>query len=781
MKQIIVLMLIVMTGLSPVAAQKSEHTIRLAGLQAQVEVIFDRMGIPHIYAENVHDLFLTQGYIEASERWWQMEWQRRSASGRLAELAGSAYVEHDTYFRTLGFERVAALDLAAMSGETRGALEAYAVGVNAYLHDKSPQDAALEYQYLEHSVAAVEPWTVIDSILWLKAMSERLSMNYTVEIARTALIEEVGPLGAVLIPPYPYGQHPVITEPGQLSFSSSEETVIAAGNYDPGIGSNSWVVSGELTDTGLPLLANDPHLGIQLPSIWYELGLHCVEVDEDCPFDMVGFSFVGTPGIAIGHNRHIAWGATNVGADVQDLYILRLNPDNPLQYWYNDEWIDFEVFEEMIEVASGETIELRVLNSIWGPVITDPNDEGEILALRWTSLEANTAFDAFLRLNKARNWEEFREAMRYFDAPVQNIIYADVEGNIGYQMPGNIPLRAEGHDGKVPVDGSSEQYAWQGFIPFDELPVLYNPPAGYIVTANNAVVGPDYPYPIIDVFSYGWRAKRIETLLQQLTVVTMDDMAAIQGDAYNQKADFLIPALQGLETDDPLLVDAIEWLTAWDRQNDMESSRAALFEMFWQEFLQQAIVDDFGSIPAGGSDLEWYLVSVLIDAPRNFLWDDRRTPDMTETLDDLMQAALMRAWERMVTDYGDDPEQWAWGDLHIARFTGPPEVRTTPEGADLFQVEVRAAGGNSHVNATGWNVGTSFEVVSIPSMRMIADVADWNASLGVNSLGQSGWPGDPHFRDQVDLWRLVEYRPIWFDRPQVEADVETVWTLIPSP
>ncbi len=785
LKRLSILMVVFVALLPPGAdARQSAQTIDIPGLQAPVEVVFDQMGIPHIYASNSHDLFLAQGYVEATHRWWQMEWQRRLASGRLSELAGESYVQSDTYYRTLGFEYVAALDLAVMSDETRVVLEAYSDGVNAYLRDKTPEEAAIEYRYLAHKPDRVEDWTVFDSIVWQKSMSERLSMNYVVEIARAALLEEVGPMGAVLIPPYPYGEHPVITEPGEIDYRQSSAVeqssmVVLPGGYQPGIGSNSWVVSGDLTDTGLPMLANDPHLSIQLPSIWYEIGLHCVEVSEVCPFDMVGFSFTGTPGIAIGHNQHIAWGATNVGADVQDLYIIRLNPNNSLQYLFNGDWVDFEVADETITVAGGDAVEVQVLNSVWGPVISDPDDKGRVLALRWTSLEANTAFDAFLLLNKARNWEEFREAMRYFDAPVQNIVYADIEGNIGYQMPGSIPLRAEGHDGTVPIDGSTDQYAWQGSVPFEELPSLYNPDAGYIVSANNAVVGEDYPYPIIDVFSFGWRAKRIEMLLQQLDVITLDDMTAIQGDNYNQKADFLIPVLQEIEIDDPTLNEAVEWLAVWDRQNDMESSQAALFETFWQEFLTRAIVDEFGVIPAGGGDMEWYLVRLLIDVPRNFLWDDRRTPDVTETRDDLMRAALEQAWERMVEDYGDDPERWAWGDLHIARFVGPPQVRTTPEADALFRVEVRTAGGNSIINSTGWNVGASFDVIQVPSMRVVMNVADWDTSIGVNSLGQSGKPDDPHFRDQVDLWRHHEYRPVWFSREQTLADAEMIWNLVP--
>ncbi len=802
----------------PTQAQ-SDQTLQIDGLQASVTVIYDQMGFPHIYAENMHDLFMAQGFVEASHRWWQMEWWRHLSAGRLSEIAGESALDTDIYNRTLDFTSASERDWEILSDDSKAMLQAYSGGVNAYLQGKSPADAAIEYQWLALGGVNIEleAWTVNDSIRWLKVMAAGLSENMNVELARTQLIEVVGPLATqLLVPPYPFNEHPIITEPGGIDYADTDlsdtsliipenvdysaiSTTLVAGLdldnvYSPfgsgeGIGSNSWVIGGELTDSGLPYLANDPHLGIQMPSIWYEIGLHCTVVSDECPFDVVGVTLPSVPAVVIGHNRNIAWGFTNVGADVQDLFILTINPDNPLQYMLDDEWVDFDVVTETIVVHGGESVDLQVLNSVWGPVISDAIDvEDQVLALRWTALDASTSLDASFALNQASNWDEFRVAMSLFDVPSQNVIYADIEGNIGYQMPGNIPIRVDGHDGKVPFDGSRSDNAWQGFVPFDELPTIFNPEAGYIVTANNVVTGPDYPYHLTDVTSYGWRAVRIETLIQNDPdgVITMDDMAAIHGDNYNLKADFLIPALQNLETNDEIILNAVDWLADWDRQNHMDSPQAALFETFWVELLTLAFVDDMGTILAGGADWEWYLMSQLVQMSQSPVWDSQLTPDVTESRDDILSQAITQAWDRMTEAQGDDPGQWSWGGLHYAKFTALPlgtggiDPAIDPILDSLFNVTVPASGGNSIVNATGWNANRPFAVTALPSMRQVLNVADWDASWRVNTLGQSGDPRSRHYRDQVELWRHIEYHPEWFTRDAVEADSEATWILVPA-
>jgi penicillin amidase len=362
-------------------------------------------------------------------------------------------------------------------------------------------------------------------------MAWDLRGNMDTEIDRAILLKDLT-IDQVnfLYPPYPKDR-PVIVNQPHITQSTSNPTVVdqplmraispslievnnqfaaldslSGGGFE-GIGSNSWVISGDLTDTGMPLLANDPHLGVQMPSIWYEVGLHCVEFGPECQVDVTGFSFAGTPGVVIGHNDRIAWGLTNVGPDVMDLYIEKINPENPDQYEYQGKWVDMDVITEDIQVAGGDIVEQTVRLTRHGPIITDVYGLGEFadesgidipdnfaLAVRWTALEPSCVFCAIWKFNKAQNWDEFRTAASGFAVPSQNLVYADIEGNIGYQTPGNIPIRSEGHDGMLPVPGWTGEYEWQGYIPFDELPFVYNPPEGFIVTANNAVVGPEYPY-----------------------------------------------------------------------------------------------------------------------------------------------------------------------------------------------------------------------------------------------------------------------------------------------
>ena len=818
---IVCLLVLALIPFTPQRADKvqaqSDSTLEIAGLTAPVTVIYDQMGIPHIYAENTRDLFMAQGYVHSSHRMWQMEWWRHLSAGRLSEIAGSATAGNDQFLRTLDYAGAAEKDWEVLSPESKDAVTAYTEGVNAYLSVTEPADAAVEYQFL--TVASIyiepEPWTTNDSMRWLKVMSLSLAGNFENELFRAQVIGAMGPIGGLAIfPDYPFGEHPVIVEPGGVDYTSEAMSYLPesytdvdfsnvnfelVGNVDlsdpnispfgrgSGIGSNSWVIGGELTEHGYPMMVNDPHLGIQMPSIWYEVGLHCTEVSDACPYDVVGVSFAGTPGIVIGHNANIAWGFTNVGTDVQDLYILTINPDNPEQYLLDEEWVDFEIVTETINVYGADPIELTVRHSVWGPVMSNFLPTGEqVVALKWLAFDANRSMDALLMLNTASNWDEFRVAASHFDTPAQNMVYADIEGNIGYQMPGLVPIRAEGHDGKVPIDGSVSSNDWQGFVPFDELPSVFNPEAGYIVTANNSVVPADYPYYIDDQWAYGYRAKRIETLIQndEDGVYSVADMQRIHGDNYDARAENLIPALQSLEFEDEALIEAVAWLSEWDYQAHMDSAEAALFNMFWVELLDKAAADELGFIPSGG-DQYIILVETFLNLPQFPLWDSQLTPDVVEDRDDILALAFASAWERMVTEYGEDSSAWSWGAMHTASFLGAPLGQGVDPSLDamlnsLFNVHVPASGGSAIVNATGYDAAEGFALTSLPSMRQITIVGDWDASLRINTLGQSGRPDSRHFQDQVDMWRFIEYHPEWFSREAVEADAEATWELVPS-
>ncbi|MGI9529636.1 MAG: penicillin acylase family protein, partial [Acidimicrobiia bacterium] len=505
------------------AFPQTEGTIQIDGLSSDVEVIRDSMGVPHIYADSVDDLFLAQGYVHAQDRFYQMDFWRHISYGRLSEMFGSSQSDTDQFLRTMGWGDLAEDQYHQESADVQQILDQYADGVNAYLATESPSDLSFEYTVLEvlnHNYTP-EAWTPAQSLAWGKVMSWDLGGNLGNEIGRAMALGTLPPDRVQqLYPPYPGDRHPYIIPtpaeealaeeaalmlpPDALRELAGASTGVRAlanltGGPGDGIGSNSWAVSGEHTPTGSPMLMNDPHLSIQMPSIWYQVGLHCRAVTPECPYDVAGFSFAGVPGVIIGHNADIAWGFTNTGPDVQDLYVEKINPDNPLQYEYKGEWLDMEVTEDVIRVAGGDDIPLEIRSTIHGPIISDVYEPLEdfdqsgsekpspyALTLRWTALdEVPSIASPILGINSASNFDEFREAALLFSVPAQNLLYADTEGNIGYQMPGNIPIRSQG-DGTVPVPGWTGEYEWTGFVPYDELPFSYNPNSGYIVTANNA-------------------------------------------------------------------------------------------------------------------------------------------------------------------------------------------------------------------------------------------------------------------------------------------------------
>jgi penicillin amidase len=805
----VILLSLVLLPASPGIAQTNED-FSVPGLEATVQVVFDQMGIPHIYADNEHDLFMAQGYVHAADRWWQLEWWRHMSAGRLAEIGGSMFAGSDQFIRTLDYQGAAETDWEAISEETQTLLQAYADGVNAYIVDKSPSELAVQYDLLaENGIdIEVEPWTVYDSLRWGKVMTQNLSGNFEIELIRAELIEVMSPIVTrIIIPDYDFDNYPVIVQPGGIDYQGERDSTAAAieeldysgvnfdlvGNVslddpwlhpfgsDLGVGSNSWVVSGDMTDHGFSMVANDPHLGIQMPSVWYENGLHC----EACGYNVVGVSLASAPGVVIGHNDHISWGFTNVGTDSQDLYILTINPENPDQYLLDDEWRDFDVRTETIEVASSENREITIRESYWGPVISDLTpDDDQVLALRWVGFDGDRNAEVLLHYNRATNWEEFREAASMYGSAGQNAIYADVEGNIGYQMTGLVPIRVEGHDGRVPVDGSTTDKAWQGFVPWDEIPSIYNPEAGYIVTANNAVVPEDYPYYITDVWAYGFRAARIEDMIQDDAdgVITIEDMQRIHGDNHDPSSDYVIPALQSLEIETETLAEIVEWLGGWDRQNHKDSPQAAFYNVYWGELLRLMMEDDLGFAPDGNT-LFVYLMSQFLNSNTFPLWDNQST-DVTETRDDILLEALVNAWNKTITLLGPDRETWRWGDLHMANFVslpfGLPAYTEADEVLDeQLNIRVQASGGTTSVNATSYNAGLSYELVSLPSMRQLTVVGDWDSSMRINTTGQSAHPDSPHYRDQAPLWSDIEYHPEWFSREAVMGDASVIWDLTP--
>ncbi|MFZ5808249.1 MAG: penicillin acylase family protein [Chloroflexota bacterium] len=810
--------------------------ITLEGLDQAVEIYRDQMGIPHIYASTLHDLFFAQGYVHAQDRFWQMDFWRHIGSGRLAEMFGASQVETDAFLRTLGWRQIAEQEYGLLSDESRAILTAYSEGVNAYLKDHSGEALSLEYAILKYLAPdyQVEDWTPIHTLTWAKAMAWDLRGNMGEEIQRAILLRSMTPEQVEeLFPPYPQ-DHPVIVESiggetrsaapqpdwGEYSWLNDEaalaaveksarrfaqmDSLIGSGQ---GLGSNSWVISGERTSTGKPFLANDPHLGIQMPSIWYQVGLHCQPKSELCPFEVAGFSFAGVPGVVIGHNDWLAWGFTNVGPDVIDLYMEKVNPQNPDQYAVNGEWVNFETRQEVIRVSGGEAVEMTVRWTRHGPVISDtyaplqdkvdPQDktarpfrekagielpEPYVITMRWTALEPALVFEAIWGFNKAQSWQEFRQAASQFAVPAQNLVYADVDGNIGYQMPGKIPIRARG-DGRLPAPGWTDEFEWTGYIPFEELPYTLNPPSGYIVTANNRVSPWDYPYLITTDWDYGFRAQRIVEMIENAPAkIDAQYIQQMHGDAYDSGAETIVPLLLAVSLDDSRLEEVRALLQGWDYQAAMDSAPAALYETFWRRLLLDTFSDDLPEDywPEGGD--RWFeILRSVAQNPDSFWWDDQTTSGKVEQRDDILRKAFAEAVQELERNLGKNPEKWRWGVLHTATFRNQTlgESGIPPLEGLFNRGPFETGGGASIVNATGWDAAEGFAVDWLPSMRMIVDLSNLNRSLTIHTTGQSGHAFHSHYIDMADYWRTIQYMPMWWDKTSVLENTEAVLRLQP--
>jgi penicillin amidase len=783
-----------------------QGNVHIAGLHGAVDVWRDKNGIPHIYADEARDLFLAQGYVHAQDRFYQMDFWRHITAGNLAELYGGGQITTTRFLRALGWQRVAALEYDQLDPDSRAIMEAYANGVNAYLATRSTQDLSLEYSILALNGLGdyvPEPWTAVHSIAWGKSIAWDLGGNMDEEIRRAVLLQTVGPdMLADYLPNYPDDHPPILPDPalGAVDWpglgAALDTTGFFPGPLQEGLGSNNWVIAGTRTGTGAPLLANDPHLAIQMPAIWYEVGLHCRAVSAVCPYDVVGFSMAGVPGVIAGHNARIAWGVTNVGPDVQDLYIEKLNPANPFQYEVNGQWVDMRVLTETIKIKGQPDEALTIRYTRHGPIISDVYeragdltgtvngvalDKNYAVALRWTALEPGRVAQAILGLNRAQNFDDFRHALRDFAAPSQNFVYADVDGNIGYQVPSNIPIRKNG-DGQWPVPGWTDEYEWTGYIPFDELPYSYNPPQGYIATANNAVVGSDYPYLLTYDWDAGYRAERIVQMIEAQPKISIDDMKQMQGDNMNLGAQELMPYLLALKFDDPKLADAQTLLSAWDFQMHMDSAPAALYASFFRALTNDTFKDELSALPSrywpNGGALNWLALRNLATTPDNPWWDDVTTSN-TETRDDIFRRAFADGYADVVTRLGADATKWKWGDLHTSTFANATVGSEAVPGLirDLFnRGPFPTSGGASIVNATNWRLTTRgpnpYIVTNVPSMRMIVDLGNFSNSLAQHTTGQSGHAYNLHYIDFADAWRKIEYHPMHWNLTTLQNSYE---------
>jgi penicillin amidase len=765
---------------------------RLPGLTDEVEVMRDGLGVPHLFANTLEDLYFAQGYVHAQDRLWQMELNRRTAAGRLSEIFGEVALEADRFIRRIGLRRAAEQDAPLLSEESRRLTDAYAAGVNAFI-ERHQQRLPLEMVLLR---LKPEPWSAVDSLSWGKMMAWSLAANWETELLRATFVARLGPERAARIEPLYLRGNPLIVPPGANyeglntplldQYRQMKELV---GILSPTHGSNNWVVDGTRTLSGKPILANDPHLAAQMPGIWYHCHLNTPDLD------VIGATLPGLPGVIIGRNRRIAWGVTNAGPDTQDLYLERFNPENPHQYEYQGAWEEAKVLREEIRVKGrAEPVIEEVIITRHGPIITGNGPGGQPMALRWTSHDPATTAEAVLGLNRAGNWQEFTAALAHWDAPAQNFVYADVDGNIGYYMAGRVPVRARGQ-GLLPVPGWTGEYEWTGVVPFEELPQAYNPPSHQIVTANNRIVGDDFPHFITYEYFSGYRAARITALLNEKERLTPADMAAIEGDFYSIPASQIVPHLLKLEPRNETQRQALALLRSWNFVLDKESAAAAIYEVFLLRLLKVT----FGSVLGEELAEEYVGKGLSVLSPTN-LYAGRSTPLLIELLNEgdnrwfansalpkgpknwqeAMQVSFQGALDELRGKLGKNMAGWQWGRLHGITF-GHPLGQVKPLNRLFNRGPFPVSGDTDTVCQMAFAPGKPYAATSwVPSFRQIIDLADTRSGLFGYPTGQSGHPGSPHYADMIETWLAVKHYPLLYERDQIEAATDGKLTLKPA-
>ena len=736
--------------------------IRVPGHAGTIRVDFDAHGVPTIHASSVADAMFGLGYVHAKDRLWQLEFERRVGSGRLAEALGKGLVDADRFLRTIGFRRAAESAWRELSPESRTPFEAYARGVNAFV-------ATSPARPIEFRILRIDPeaWRPEDSLVWAKMMAWDLAGNARDEIRLARFASAVGPERARELLPVAGTEPSILTPeewspPGKpasspaacrmpnsgpwLALGNEFDRVADLGFGGETLGSNSWVLSGARTETGKPILANDPHLGLRTPSVWYLARI-------DAPgYALSGATLPGIPGVIIGHNDRIAWGVTSLEPDVQDLFVETVDPADPSRYRHRGAWKSFSVRSETIRVRGGPDVALAVRESIHGPIVTDVFGGaaalGKAVALRWTGLDdGDRTAEAFFALGRARDWNGFLAAVALLKVPPQNFVYADVDGHVGFVTAGELPIRPRS-DGRLPVSGEGDD-DWTGTIPFARLPRVLDPAKGYVVAANNHVASG----PAGDAFGLTWaepyRAKRIREAIEAKPRWSIADTAALQLDRVSGQAEDLLPLLLRTAPLDDASRDALDRLKAsgWNGEMAPDSVPASIYAA-WYVALARMPEDELGAVPRG-STRGRFLVHALSE---NTPWcDDVRTPRV-ETCADFQAAALRDAVAFLRKTLGPDPSAWRWERLHHARF--PHAVFHPVWGLRrIFDLSVGQGGDGSTVNVGAFSQDGSFDMTDGPSYREVIDLSNLARSRYVHTTGQSGNVFDRRYRDLLPEWR----------------------------
>lgn len=754
---LIILCLVILIAYVYLSTNSSKSgTLQLTGLQGHVLIHRDQYGIPHIDAlSSDNDAFFALGYVQAQDRFWQMEFQRRVAQGTLSEIFGKATIKQDEFLRTFGFYRAAQAAWPAFDPETKAIMQSYAAGVNAFLaQGKLP----LQFTLLHYKP---QRWTTIDSICWQKMMAFDLQNAWEQQITNLLITQHLGAKQLdILSPPYPRNAPTILSDldllqSGLISRSKIPQTPPANENNKAiipqlaamqtttdqvrtalglkmvsGKGSNNWVIKGKLSMTGKPLLANDPHLALNAPNVWYLAELRGPHLH------VTGATLPGVPGVFIGHNDHIAWGVTNVNPATQTLYVE--SPNTP-----------YTIIHEVIKVKGQADIDFPIKISAHGPIISGISDAGKIgpdIALKWTALLPNdTTVESMLKIDYAQNWSEFTRALKYFVVPSQNFVYADTEGNIGYYLPGLIPVHP-GWRGDVPVM-ASEHHEWQGYIPFEQLPHVYNPSENYLASANNKAVPDSYSYPLtIHYIDPPYRIERIITLLNAKQIFTPQDFQRIQTDTVSDLWRDLRPVLLNTKPLDQHSKIGLAALKAWDGNSNLDSKGTTVFAYWYRELIKMPTQQ----LPFKS---EWNKPLFIQEQLRtNGIYCKSAT---AATCADYLSQTLQSAMNQLIQKHGDNPEQWQWKKFHHAKFSELVIGKSKAVGW-IWNRSIATPGSYQTVNAGTYNSAAFNQTVG-PGYRQIIDLSNFDHSLYMEAFGQSDNPFTKNYADLLPLWRNGRY------------------------
>ena len=762
--------------------------VNSAGLQDRVKISRDEYGVPHIFAENEHDLFFAQGYAHAQDRLWQMDLTRRAGEGRLSEILGTSTIKFDKMFKTVGFKTIAEKLERQLNPKSKEILQAYSDGINEYIRTHKGK-YPIEFDMLNYEP---EEWKPVHSLMIARLMAWELNISWHVDVVLGELVAKLGAEKASKIfPTYPENAPVIVGQSldrqqleGLRKFASvHDEFKEFFGTTGTHIGSNAWAVSPQKSASGRAMLANDPHLGLSLPAKWYEVHLCGGKVN------VAGVSLPGTPLVVLGNNKNVAWGFTNVMADDADFYFEKTDSLGAEKYLFKDEWKDIEIIQDTVKVKDSTEVPFTIRKTLHGPAVNEiyPLEtfaSSNFITMRWTGFEMSDELYALYLVNTANDWQSFLNGVKEFTVPGQNFVYADVKGNIGFHPGVRLPKR-NSNNPTLPFIGWTGEHEWQGFTPFEQLPSLYNPPEGFIATANNKTTK-NVDYHIANLWEPPSRIQRIREVLQSKQLFDVSDFKKLQNDNFSYFAKdvttFILSAYNTVPASNEKVQTAINYFRNWNFILSKDDVPTTIFEVFFNHLVKNIYRDEVGeelfrqyitlaNIP--------YRVTLAMLSDTSAVWFDDVTTEAVEARDDIIRKSLNETLIELTEQLGPEMKQWRWGRIHTLTLKHPfGDMKVLQPIFNIGPFEVGGSG--TTVNNGEYHFAKPYQMMLGPSMRKIIDFADVNRALSVIPSGESGQPLHDHYSDQTPLWKNGEYHEVPLDEQAVASISKNILYLIPK-